>query len=115
MRLGRALGPLMGARPVRDVLRGLVRRGKAGPDGVVLVDQICLSVLPEVAARDRALVGLAQIVAQEVARRLLLDAPEGRQRVEGHVDPTLPLDTDDRTIEVPDFTELARSARGRNG
>jgi short subunit dehydrogenase-like uncharacterized protein len=31
-RLAGAFGPLMGARPVRDVLQGLVRRGKAGPD-----------------------------------------------------------------------------------
>jgi short subunit dehydrogenase-like uncharacterized protein len=31
-RLSRSLAPLLGARPVRDVLRGLVRRQKPGPD-----------------------------------------------------------------------------------
>jgi short subunit dehydrogenase-like uncharacterized protein len=31
-RLSAPLGPLMGTRPVRDVLRGLVRRGQPGPD-----------------------------------------------------------------------------------
>ncbi|HMQ33478.1 MAG TPA: saccharopine dehydrogenase NADP-binding domain-containing protein [Chloroflexaceae bacterium] len=64
MRLGGALGPLMAARPVQDVLRGLVRRRGPGPD-----DE----------ARARGLSLLWGEAADDVGRRAAarLRAPEG--------------------------------------